>query len=334
VKPEIDGDLSFMIFAGGCPNSVIKGFEHKYGVQVTQIPLVSDQDYITKLSDGVSIDLVKSSPYYLPRAIAGGLFQQFNPNDLKNRRYLSSVFRQPYWESSTRLHYGLIYDWGPDGIFYRSDKISNIKHSYKEMFNHPEAQGHIYWTAEQGDTIGMALLANGFSGSSNVPSQIEKATAALLKARSWVAGITDNQTPPIATGDAWLASFWLGSVLFALPQTKDLPTVRAFIPKEGALLGGDTLSIPKIAKHPGTALLFMDWILQPEHSAAIAVAIGGPTGTNAGLRAYYKQVKQHPHAPASLAFPASLAGKKSNWKQPHTAAAATLWNQEWNKITA
>jgi spermidine/putrescine transport system substrate-binding protein len=198
------------------------------------------------------------------------------------------------------------------------------------MFEHPEMKGHIYLTAEQGDTIGMALLANGFPGSSSNPSQIQKATADLLKLKPQVAGITDNQVPPIASGDAWLASFWLGSALFALPQAKDPSTISGFIPKEGALLGGDCLSIPKIAKHPGTALLFMDWCLRPDNSAAIAKAIGGPTGTTAGIAEYNKIVKAHPY----LQFPASLGANKANWKQPPTKAAAQLWNTEWQKITA
>src|SRR5215813_10545772 len=50
VKPQIDGDLSFMIFTGGCPTSVIKAFEKEYKVKVHLTPLVSDNDYITKLS--------------------------------------------------------------------------------------------------------------------------------------------------------------------------------------------------------------------------------------------------------------------------------------------
>lgn len=329
VKPQVDGDLSFMIFAGGCPTSVIKGFEKEYKVKVKQTPLVSDQDYITKLSSGVSFDLVKSSPYYLPKDLAGGLFQPFNPHDLKHFDELKPVFRKPFWEHGS-LHYGLLYDWGPDAIVYRTDKIKIGSHSWKEMFNHPEANGHIYLTAEQGDTIGMSLLAHGFPGSSSNPSQIKTASDALLKLKPGVAGITDNQVPPLASGDAWLAAFWLGTVLFGLPQTKDPSTVRAFIPKEGALIGGDTLSIPKIAKHPGTALLFMDWCLRPDNSAAITEALGTPTGTTAGAATYTKMVKGHPY----LNFPSSLGSNKANWKQPPTQSAAKLWNQEWAQINS
>src|SRR5579864_7863734 len=71
VKPKIDGDLSLIAFQVFIPDSVVHGFEKEYKVKVTQTFISSDQEYIAKLSAGIPFDLVKSSPLYLSKALAG-----------------------------------------------------------------------------------------------------------------------------------------------------------------------------------------------------------------------------------------------------------------------
>ena len=46
--------------------------------------------------------------------------------------------------------------------------------------------------------------------------------------------------------------------------------------KEGIPVGSDTFAIPVNAKHPGTALLFIEYLLEPENAAKNVEWIGYP----------------------------------------------------------
>jgi spermidine/putrescine transport system substrate-binding protein len=222
------------------------------------------------------------------------------------------------------------YDYGPTGIMYRADKVNHITHSWNDMWSNPEAKGHIYLLSAIGDTLGMALLRNGYYCNSGVTAQVNKATSDLLKLKPWVASFTTNDAPPIASGDAWLMEGWGTPIYQGLLQAKDKHNIHFFIPKEGPLMACDTLSIGKNAKHPGTALLFMDWLLRPDNNAALAKYIILKTGTKAGNEAFGEIVKKYPE----FNFSDKLIHNRKNWKVAPTGAKLQLWNQAWAKVTA
>jgi spermidine/putrescine transport system substrate-binding protein len=331
VKPKIDGDLSLIAYSGFIPASVIKGFEKKYGVKVNATYVQSDQESVDKLLAGVSFDLVKTSPLYLPKFLAGGLLQPYDPADLKHFNSLLPYFRHPWWDSG-RYRWAIIADWAPDGIMYLSDKVdgSKLTHSWNDLWTTPAARGHISLVAESGDDIGMALAKNGYNPNSNVPAQVQKAGASLQQLKPWLQGLTDNQVPSIVSGDVWMAGTWPTFIFSALAQMKNPDTVKVYWPKVGPLIGADSLSIAKIARHPGTALLFIDWFLRPDNNYAIAQNLFTKTGTKAGDKAFASLVKKYP----AFDYPDALAYRSQNWKQGRKGAAARLWNQAWLQFEA
>ena len=69
-------------------------------------------------------------------------------------------------------------------------------------------------------------------------------------------------------GDAWIHHMWSGD--FALPAQgagQGQPANFDFeAPKEGTPINSDAYAIPTNAKHPGTAMLFIDYLLRPENA--------------------------------------------------------------------
>jgi spermidine/putrescine transport system substrate-binding protein len=113
-------------------------------------------------------------------------------------------------------------------------------------------------------------------------------------------------------------------------QAKDPDNIRFYVPKEGPLMACDTLSIGRNAKHPGTALLFIDWILRPDNNAALAKYLILKTGTRAGNAAFAKEVKKYP----DFDFSDKLILDRKNWKVAPTGAKLQLWNQAWSRVIA
>jgi spermidine/putrescine transport system substrate-binding protein len=89
------------------------------------------------------------------------------------------------------------------------------------------------------------------------------------------------------------------------------------------------MTIPKAAHHPGTALLFADWVLRPDNSAAQAQWQAQAVGTYAGNTAYNEGVKDYPTLLTS-----SEILTKGKWKLAVTGARRTIWNQAWTEIQA
>ena len=69
----------------------------------------------------------------------------------------------------------------------------------------------------------------------------------------------------MASGDSWIHQMWSGDFVYFVVNQVDDPTKYGFLaPSEGTPINSDTYAIPANAAHPGTALLFIDYMLRTE----------------------------------------------------------------------
>ena len=68
-------------------------------------------------------------------------------------------------------------------------------------------------------------------------------------------------------GDAWIHHMWSGDFMYLREGLVDDPKDYDFeAPQEGTPINSDAYVIPTNAKHPGTAMLFIDYLLRPENA--------------------------------------------------------------------
>jgi spermidine/putrescine transport system substrate-binding protein len=328
IKPQADGDISWYTWAEYVDPKIVSSFEKEYGVKVKQSFFSTNAESLQKLATGVPYDLITTNNGFMPQTIAGGLVQSFDLGDLKNADQLVPYFEKPYWDAG-QYRYTVPYGYGPTGIMYRTDKVGK-KTDWKDFFETPEANGHIYLLSSMGDTLGMALLANGFDMNSGVADQVTKAADALVALKPNVASFTTDLATPIASGSAWLMEGWTTQVFQGQVQYKNPEDIGFFIPPTGSLLACDTLSVGAKAKAPGTALLFMDWILGHEQNYRLGEWCVQNTGAQGGQEAFRKAVKQYP----DYDFSNDLLSVPNNWKIFPTGQRAQLWNSQWSRVIA
>jgi spermidine/putrescine transport system substrate-binding protein len=330
LKAKIDGDLELFNWAQYVAPSVVSSFQKTYGVKVNTSFFDSDQAMVDKVAAGVAYDLVIGNSAYLPPLIQSGLLQQIPHGQLK---YFSSsllpFFKSPFYDRGAK--YSLPWGYGPTGFGYRSDKISHVTGSWADLWAHPEAKGKIYLLDQIEETIGMSLLRLGYDVNSGSSAQVAKAVTAVKTLEPQLAGFTTSAHDLLANGSAWMAHCWINDVYLALQAEKSPPPGNiVFVrPKEGTPVAVDVMTIPKAAHHPGTALVFADWVLRPDNSAAQAAWQAQAVGTYAGNSAYNKGVKGFP----SLITTSDIL-TKGKWKLTLTGARRTLWNQAWTEIKA
>jgi len=330
VKPTIDGDLNWLTWAEYIPPKVVTSFEKKYGVKVTQSYMTDDEQYVQKLAAGEPFDLITTNSAYLPQSVGGNLLQTFDPSDLKNFHQLIDFYQHPFYDDA-QYRYTVPYGYGPTGIAYLSNKVSNVSHTWNDLFDHPEAKGHVYVLDQLEETIGAALLRDGYPLNSGSSAQVQKAVKSLMTLKPDLGGITTNVTPLLTSGQGWLVHAWATNVYEAIEASKTPEDIKFYLPTDGAPVAADTLSIGKNAKSPGTALLFIDWVLQEDNNYALGQYAAQKTGAKGGNAAFDDLVKKYP----MFKFDdEKVLSDRGNWKIYPTGSRLSLYNQEWNAFEA
>ncbi|NDC61038.1 MAG: extracellular solute-binding protein, partial [Betaproteobacteria bacterium] len=108
----------------------------------------------------------------------------------------------------------------------------------------------------------------------------------LAKVRKDIRLFSSTMIDDLAGGKACVALGWAGDINIAAKraaENKNGLEIQALLPSTGGLIFFDTLAVPADAKHPNNAMLFINYFLKPEVSAALTNELGYPTANKASL---------------------------------------------------
>jgi spermidine/putrescine transport system substrate-binding protein len=328
LEPKADGDLTWFSWDGYVDPSIVNDFEKKYRVKVNIVTFDSNDTMIQKLAAGLPYDLVTNNSAYMYRSIQGKLVQPFALDALSHYSQLLSYFQKPPYDNGGQK-YSVPYSGGPTGIVYRTDKISSMSQSWNDLWGHPEAKGHIFVLDYVEDTLGMALLKDGNDLNSGDSGQVTSATDALIKLKPQLGAISSDTRTNVGNGDAWIHHAWVPDAVNVMTKSKYADQLQfELTPQDGVPFGMDLLTIGAKAKSPGTAMLFIDWVLTPENLTRTAKWTGQQSGTKAGDAAFTDVVKQIPALGGATDY------SKALWREAATGARQQLWTQQWNRFKA
>jgi spermidine/putrescine transport system substrate-binding protein len=328
IEPKADGNLNWFSWSGYVDPTIVSDFEKKYGVTVTISTFDSNDAMIEKLAAGLPYDLITDNSAYMYESIQGGLVRPFDLKALPEYSQLDPYFRKPSYDGGT-LQYSVPYSGGGTGILWRTDKVESMTQSWNDLWNHPEAKGHIFVLDYEQDAIGAGLLHEGYNLNSGVAAQVNSATNALIQLKPELGGISSDTLTNVGNGNAWIAQSWVPDAISVMTKSNYADKLQfEFTPKQGIPFGMDVLSIGANAASPGTAMLFINWMLSPEMSARNAAYTGQASGTIAGDAAFQQVVKDFP------AFANGVPYDKALWRLSATGARQTLWTQQWNRFVA
>jgi spermidine/putrescine transport system substrate-binding protein len=325
LKPRADGDITWFTYEGYVAPKVVSAFEKTYGVTVNQAFYVNVEGMVQKVAAGVNYDLITTNSAYDRQLIAGSLLRPFDPGSIKNFGQIIPYFAKAPYDDG-HLRYSIPYGYGPAGIAYQKGKVS-VTGSWNDLWDNPGAKGKIYVLDQQDETLGMSLIRDHDSPNSGSTSQVTTAVNHLISLKSVLGGISSDINTVIDSGEAWMSHTWAGSAYQALTKLTGKDDWDFEWPKEGLSMGCDTLSVGTHAKSPGTALLFMEYLLQPENSYTNTMYTGYSNGTEQGEAAYRALTKDFPF----LALPDSNL-YTAKWREAPTGSRLALWNQQWSRF--
>ncbi|PZS01057.1 MAG: spermidine/putrescine ABC transporter substrate-binding protein, partial [Candidatus Chloroheliales bacterium] len=277
-KSKLDKTLYIYNWGDYLDQDLVKQFTAQYGVQVQQDSYGSNEEMIQKLvAGGGGYDIVVPSDYAVAQMVKKGLLDKIDFNNIPNYANIGEVYKHTYFDPNDQ--YSVPYFWGTTGIAYDSAHVSPAPDSWAVMFD-PKYKGEIAMLDDEREVPGAALKLLGYSLNTTDTNQLQQAEQKLIEQKSLVKAYDATNLDNMKKGEVWLAQMYVGDAQRAAAER---PSVKYIIPKEGATLWQDNISIPKGAPHKYTAEVFINFLLDAHNAAKNADTVEYPTPNLAAL---------------------------------------------------
>jgi spermidine/putrescine transport system substrate-binding protein len=327
VKAQPDGDLVYFNWAEYLDPKLIKAFEKRYGVKVRESNFDSMQGMMAKLRSGNRYDLIFPSAEWVDRLRKANQLFRFDPSQVKNAGTVYDYFSKPWYDPGS--DHTVPYAMYATGVIFRKDKVGDAMTGSFNDIGSEAAQGRSYLLDDYQEVIAAGNLVNGAKLNSTDPAEVDKAKEWALGLKPKLRGFSTDDIQNMVSGNAWIHHGWNGDVVNIRNQVKNPEDFSFEKCKEGIPLGTDCFAIPANAQHPGTALAFIDFILEPENAAKNIEYMGYPMPYKGPDETFAALVKDDPAINVTV-------DDLTNGQQYENLGPAGRreWDQAWTEIKA
>lgn len=243
---------------------ILKDFEKETGYKVVYETFDSNEAMITKVEQGAtSYDLVVPSDYTVEMMREKDLLLPLDHSKIRGLENIDPRFMDlPYDKGNV---YSVPYFWGSLGIVYDKTKYkAEDFESWRNLWD-KKFEGEILIFDGARETLGIGLLANGYSLNTKdekILKQVRDDLKGFMK--NVKAILADEIRMYLTQGEASVGICFNGDAALALEENENLAYA---IPKEGSNIWFDTLVIPKTAKNKEGAYALISYLLRPEVAA-------------------------------------------------------------------
>ena len=327
VTPKVDGDLLIYNWAQYMDPALKKEFSEKYGVEVNEVNFDNLEAMVVKLRSGAQYDVIWPSTEYVYRLQREGLLLQFDRGLLSNADNISPFYDGTWYDPQNE--YSVPYTYYTTGICWRSDEVSGMTGSWNDLLN-PDGADRMFILDDFQEAIGEANLINGFDLNTPDPAELEQSKATLLEQKENARGFSTGSVQNLVSGSAVIHQAWNGDVVNVRNQVDEPELYEYETCEEGVPVGTDLMAIPVNARAPGTAMLFMDWIIEPENAARNVRWNGYPQPVEGGRQAFAELVKDQPSIDVDLE---ALENAALEYRLDDPAARQ-LWTEIFTEVKA
>jgi spermidine/putrescine-binding protein len=276
--------LNIYSWADYLPPEAICNFEQRYGVSVVYDTFASNEALLARMTAGsVDYDVIVPTNYAVFKLKQLKLLKPIDKDRVPNARNLLNRF--------TRMHfdpggvYSVPYTFGTTGIGYNARAFAERgiqAPSDWEAFWDNRLRGRMTILEDARESIGLSLKRLGKSYNSVDEGEIAAATRELVKQKPLIMCYTSDQVIVyLGSGDSLLSLAYSGD---AHQSARNNADIKYTIPASGASMWVDNMCIPASAPHEDLALLWINYILEPEVSASLTNYTYYPTPNEAARR--------------------------------------------------
>ncbi|PTQ69072.1 polyamine ABC transporter substrate-binding protein [Pseudomonas sp. GV071] len=262
----------------------LKNFQAASGITPIYDVYDSNETLDGKLMTGKSgYDVVFPSNHFMARQIQGGALKKLDKSQLPNWNNLNPVLLKALETNDPGNEHGFPYLWGSTGIGYNVAKVKAVLGDVPldswDLILKPENMKKL-------SQCGVAILDNGpevlpitlhylgLPHHSKDPADYKKAEATLMQIRPYVRYFHSSKyVSDLANGEICVAVGFSGDIMQAANRAKEAKNgvdIGYVIPKEGAPMWFDMVSMPVDAPDEKAAYAFMNYLLDPNVMAQIS----------------------------------------------------------------
>ncbi len=240
---------------------VIAAFEEVSGIDVNyDDSTASNEAMYAKLKGGaVAVDIVIPSDYMIARMISENMLQTLDYSKITNYKYISDQYKGLYFDEKDE--YSVPYNVGLVGIIYDSTVVEGTPDSWSLMWDE-KYSGDILNFNNPRDSFATAQFLLGQSVNTTDRADWDAAAEKLKEQNKVLQGrVMDEIFNKMEGGNAAIAPYYAGDFL----SMKDInDNLEFFYPKEGTNIFVDSMCIPSSAQNYEAALMFINFMLEPE----------------------------------------------------------------------
>ena len=323
----MDGDLYYFNYSQYIDPDLIKEFQAKYDIKVIESYFDSMSGLLAKLQGGNAYDVITPTAEFVEKLIQTEQVLRIPIEKLRNFENIYPYFDDPWYDPGSE--HSVPYSMYLTGIGYRADLLDNMTGSWEDLAN-PEAAGRIYVLDDYpgGDRRRQPAQRlrpqHGRRSPSSTPSRDW-----LVDLKPLLRGFSVDTITNMSSGNAWIQHLWNGDIMNIRYRVDDPDAYQFEKCSEGNPVGSDAFMIPVNAEHPGTALLFMDFMLDPKIAARNCQWTGYPMPNSGADQAFAEIAKDDPNI---VVTPQDLENGDQFANLPD--AERRLWDRTWVEVKA
>lgn len=267
---------------------------------------------------------------FFGRATAANLLLPIDHSLMPNWGEVTELFNDPPFEPKAE-HLAGPYAMGGIGLAYRKSKVAALTGSWGDLWDlAPSLDRRAFIFDDVTVSMTMALARLGLPTDTGSADDLNRAADSLIELRRSLGGFGSSAGEKLTNGEGDLLMNYTGATLTALKEAPFADDIGFEFCKETLAFNSDCLAIPSAAKHPGTGLVFADYLLRPDNMAKIVDFVGYPIATKTGLSTYSGLVAKYPF----LEYDEQVLSDPAIWLASLQDTQLTAWNQAWTRVKA
>ncbi len=245
---------------------VIASFEALTGIQVNYDYFDSNESMYSKLKSGaVSYDVIIPSDYMIERMRNEGMLTKIDLSKITNFSYIDDKYKNLFFDENNE--YSVAYNAGTVGLIYNSKLVDEPVDSWTIMWDE-KYKDNILTFNNPRDCFAIAQLILGQNLNTEEKSDWSDAADLLIKQNSLLQGrVMDEVFNKMGGGNAAMAPYYAGDYYTMLETNPDL---KFAYPKEGFNIFVDSMCVPNCVKNYDAAMMFINYMCEPEIALANA----------------------------------------------------------------
>lgn len=294
VEPKVDGDLYYFNWADYVDPTVFEAFEAQYKVKVIQSNFDSMESMVAKMNAGNAYDVIFPSAKWTQKLAQGGKLRRIDHTKMRNVEPVFggyTYFADPWYDAKSA--HSVPFSMYKTGIGWRKDKLGDLTGSWADLWS-DKGKDYVFLLDDRDEVLGMTALKLGLDVNTSNQDDLNRIVAELKTLRPKLRGFSSDDWGNLLNGNAHIHQAWSGDMVAILNEAEDASIYDFMEPKEGSPVNTDCYAIPSNAAHPGTAALFIDFMLRKENVETNMNYIGYPMPVRGTESVYQALVEQFP----------------------------------------